>query len=716
MTVATQEYVDSLERRLAYLENRINNFNSDVKAIYKAELIKNASSIEQSEMQYGMYTALCVDTLDIWKQNKIRWYSPLFHDQTMTVASLPWANAVSNAGGFDDCGMTWIPPAGSTVCIMFENGNRASPYYIGTTWHRNRGPDGNHNWGFNIDEYTKVSEGQRGGYLVGPDDGSQVFPPWNTENYNGFDLSSIVDFAADTNAQQLITYPNIYGWSTPEKHRIKMVDGDPRCDRKWKRIEILSSRGNIFMMKDDHLHYAGQWANPNCGGKNIKPGEVSCVENASTLSEQDQLQGGFTNSQETSDKTNIGPLATGDSKESDVSCQDKESSDKIIGGHPSTGSPVTKYYQSQVGANPFFKHSQECRPYRGAQTPQNNVIDLPQSGIQIMSISGHTFVMDDSVEEPSGAPTWDQEFDFGCNNHYVGRTYWKSATGHTIEMSDVEGPQGDDGAQLRGKDNFIRILSASGNKIELNDHTESQKDCPGCPPNIAGSERGIHIQSTCNHTIDLIDEGNAQCSECRTEGGVPVPKAKKALIRIRTGYGLSMSFNDDFDQENTQEQNIQIFCPQTDNKVRGPHLHRYQEAKTGPGLVFLRVGGHYVVSTYDDHVTMVGSEKDPADLMEIVTKANLVYTKDVYFNITDKLHLFYAKEVIMLLAGQDCKNEPNDCGRGCGGPDPCIGSVLVYDYCTGCIKISDRVFASTSGNAQMASIFMMHPFLKPKPC
>ena len=88
----------------------------------------------------------------------------------------------------------------------------------------------------------------------------------------------------------------------------------------------------------------------------------------------------------------------------------------------------------------------------------------------------------------------------------------------------------------------------------------------------------------------------------------------------------------------------------------------------------------------------------------------------MYMIILMSVVLFYAKEVIMLLAGQDCKNEPNDCGRGCGGPDPCIGSVLVYDYCTGCIKISDRVFASTSGNAQMASIFMMHPFLKPKPC
>ena len=186
MAVAAQEQVDILEKRLAYLESRINNIHSDIKTVAKSELVEYSSVVEQSEAQFGMYTALCVDTLDIWAQNKIRFYSPLFHDQTMTVAKLPWANAVSNAGGFDDCGMTWIPPAGSTVCIMFENGNRASPYYIGTTWHRNRGPDGDHNWGFNIDEYYKVSEGKRGGYMVGPNDGSQCMPPWNTENYNKF--------------------------------------------------------------------------------------------------------------------------------------------------------------------------------------------------------------------------------------------------------------------------------------------------------------------------------------------------------------------------------------------------------------------------------------------------------------------------------------------------------------------------------------------------
>jgi intein/homing endonuclease len=1097
MSVAQQNYVEALERRIASLENRIGDVNYEMRAVARHELVANANTVEQAEMQFGMYTALCIETIDIWKQNRIRFFCPLFHNPLETIKKLPWANAVSSLGGFDDCGATWVPPAGSTVCIIFENGNRSSPYYIGTTWQRNRGPDGQHNWGYNIEEYYQIWEGQRKGYLVGPNDGSQVYPPWNTENYNGYDLSSLVDFASNPEAQKLITYPNIFGFKTPEKHYIKMVDGDPKCNRKWKRFEIMSSCGNWIMLKDDHLHYSGQWAHPDCGGE-IVDGETSCVEGAANSSQTDKLRGGFAieglaaqqigdtqvltvaDSQQEANTTDTTPKL-GKKKEDDA-CEGNRSNKKIIGGHPSTGSPVTKYYQSQIGANPFFKHSQECRPYRGSPTPQNNMCDLPQSGIQIMSISGHTFVMDDSVEEPSNPPTWDREFDFGCNDHYVGRcvaatdyitlsngkrakagelceeetfvmldvdqdgnfrevkaiaepnkvekvlkitlenghelirneehplwamernknlstkqrkgkvlgwtpcsklyegqyiaianslpawsnnsniskndakllgyligdggftgvnvkfsqqnnkqlnelkeiveiyyncnlkklgtydyhiaskgrnnlvikllkdhnlmgchsrnkqipsaifesseeitsiflnrlfstdgwassskngcgqigfcsiskqlvldvqhlcqkigihgkircktikpsnlvkkassawyfeiyksqdimlfdekvgifgketalnkliekckkrkhnqkwiydqlpnslrwskikkieeldpqltiaiqvprthtfltevwehnTYWKSATGHLIEMSDVESPPGDDGSKLRGQDNYIKILTATGNKIELNDHTESQKDCPGCPPNIAGAERGIHLRSTSNHTIDMVDETNEQCAPCRMEGGVPIPKAKKAFVRIRTGYGLEMTYNDDYSQEETQQQFIQIFCPQKDNTERGPHIHRYQEAPSGPGLVFLRVGGNYIVSTYDNHVTVVGDEeKNPSDLIEVVTKTNLVYTKDVYVNVTDKLHLFYAKEIILLLAGQDCPDPQS------GASGPCFGSVIVYDYSTGCIKISDRVFASTSPCAPQVSIFQLAPFMKCPTC
>lgn len=724
-----QKEIDDLKRRLKTLENRLGNVDYEIRGVMRAELQQHSTVVSQAEMQFGIYTGLCIETIDIWKQNRIRYFCPVWHNPATPIKKLPWALPVSSMGGFDDCGLNWVPPAGSTVCLMFEGGNRSSAFYLGTTWQRNRGPAGQHNWGVNIPEYYRIWEGHRKGYMVGPDDESQVFPPWNTESYNGFDLTSILDFADKPEVQKIITYPNIYGFKTPEKHMIKMVDGDPKCNRRWKRFEIMSGCGNWIMMKDDHLHYAGQWSHPECG---VPDSDVSCVEDVNETPEPDRAKGGLQRGSVGGDEgggentDEVAALIDEEAKTVDITpkegkkkedteCEGERSNSKIIGGHPATGHPNTKYYKSQVGANAYFKHRNECRPYRGPGTPQNNTCDLPQSGIQFMSISGHTFVMDDSVEEPNGNPEWErsmQSFDFGCNNHYVGRTYWKSATGHYIEISDVESPPGDSGKQLRGEENYIRLKTATGNFFEMNDHTEPEKECPGCPPNIAGKKRGFTMRSTSNHTFEMIDWTNEQCSPCRMEGGVPTPKAKKAFVKIRTGYGLEILMKDEASQEETQRQHIQIFCPQYDNEERGPHIHRYQEAPSGPGLVLLRVGGNYVVLTYDNHLTVVGDfEKNPSNLIELVSKVNFVYTKDVYINVSDQLHLFYNPNVILLLAGEECSPPPNGCD--CGGPYPCVGPILVYDPCNNVVRLSSKVIGSYSQNDSCCTLV---PFIMGKKC
>lgn len=706
MGIVKSEDHRSLELRVKAIEERFGNMTYDMRGVVQSELKDRMVVHQQSESQFGLYTALCVETIDIWKQNRIRFFCPAFHNPRRPIKELPWAYPVSSMGGFDDCGLSWVPPAGSTVCILFEAGQRSSPFYIGTTWHRDRGASGQHNWGYNIDEYYKIHEGHRKGYLVGPNDESQVLPPWNTESYNGFDLSSIVDFAANPEAQRRITYPNIYGFKTPEKHMFKMVDGDPKCNRRWKRLEIMSSCGNWMMMKDDHLHYAGQWSHPDCG---VEDGDVSCIEGqseGSAFEDITRFQGLSANSFLDANTNDTTPKE-GQKKEDDVGCEGK-----IIGGHPATGHPKSAHYQSQKGANPYFKHQNECRPYKGPGTPQNNKCDLPQTGIQIMSISGHTLVMDDSVEEPSGAPEWERstkDFEFGCNDHYAGRLYLRSATGHSIEMSDVESPSGDLGSKLRGEDNYIRLMTANGIKIEMNDHTVAQKDCPGCPPNVGGSKRGIFMGSTSGHTFEMNDQTVEQCSPCRKENGyAPKRKAKQAFVKIRTGYGLEFLMKDEASQEETIQQHIQLFCPQRDNLRRGPHIHRYQESAKGPGLVFLRSGGNYVIMTYDNKVEVIGDvKKNPADKTEIISRKKLVYTKDQYINVTEKTHTFIAKQKIMLLAGEDC--QPKDGGK-CG---PCAGPVLVY--VNGCVRLSDRLIGSASSEATPASLFMFTPLIKSPP-
>lgn len=670
----------------------VNDIGFNVKVDHTKRYNKKTQTVAWS----AMHRALCVDTLDPWKENRVRFYHPIFHDPTSPVLSLPFAWPVSPQGGFDDSGCNWVPPAGSTLVLLFENAHRQTPYYIGTVWQRNRGAGGS-GFGFPVPEYFNVSSGHRGGYLVGPNDESQVFPQWNTESYNNFDTDSIDDFVHDTNEQQRMTYPNIYGWKTPEKHMIKLVDGNAKCNRRYKRVEIQSGCGNYMIFKDDHLHYGGQWGNPSCppdpGG-----GDVSLCSNSSGD------QPFFTDPQGT-------PIEQGST------CSGKTSSGNIIGGHPSTPNDppypsdpsysATKYVNSQTGANPYFKHQNECRPLKGPGTPQNNKIDLPQSGIQFLSISGHSFVMDDSVEEPQGLPTWErsiQPFDFGCNNKYLGVFYMKSATGHSITMSDIEEDTG-----LRGSQNYVELKSALGNTIQLNDHTVGSPGCIPCPPNYAGEYRGIHLTSTSNHQINMSDNMNMQCGSCRTEGGTPTAAATKAFIQIISGYGLEMRFNDDNSQQTTQNQWIQITNPQCAvnnadtacNKTCGPHFLRFQGQPEGEkGVVFLRAGGYSIRSTYDMDIVLVGDkDKNPSDKFTYVSRMQISDTETVDFRYAGQLHILFAEEQIFLMAGRDC---PPAAGKKCNGP--CLYPVIVARCpvtcpITGIIHwtekaMSERVFAS----------------------
>lgn len=648
--------ISNHEERLKAIESRFQNLGYDMRKIVVSETNKRFKIAPQSESFYGLFTALCIETRDTEKQNRVRFFSPLFSEPETPIDALDWAYPISAAGGFDDCGLNWIPPAGSTLAITFENGSRTSPCYMGTLWHRDRGPDGNHNWGYNIQEYLEIHEGHRLGYNVGLNDGSQVFPPWNTENYMSFDSTSGEDFEDDPDAQERLSYPYIYGLKTPQKHMLKFVDGDYKCKHRWARAEWQSSTGNIILMKDDHMRPCGQWAHPNCG---CGGGDVSDCEQ-----EENQVE----------------------------DCEQG-------------------VCESNKCANPYYKHMNECRIHQGPGTPQNPTCELCQSGIQFMSVSGHTFFMSDEVEEPQGEPNWErstQPFDFGCTNLYLGKTKWQSATGHSIEMSDVE-----ELSELRGVDNYIRILSATGNKIELNDHTESQPNCPGCPPNLAGSRRGITLQSTSNHTIEMIDEENEQCGQCRMAGGIPVNKARKAFVKIRTGYGLMIEMKDDNSQQETQNQSIQIFCPHKDNEIRGPHIMRFQEVPDGPGYVFLKVGGDYICITYDSHFTVVGTldgdNPNPSDKIVVVTKDYFEVTEEQYVNLA-KQHTFIADEYIYLIAGTEldprCKSPAGDC-TACVWPVVCLSPKG--------LTVSDRVFVSASSESSCVSIFQLEPFHKCEP-
>jgi len=650
-----------LEQRLIDIEARFSELGYSTKTFVQTEMKSKWKIPAQANTMFGIHTAICVETEDPYTTGRIRFFSPLMHDPQTPIKKLPWAYPVSSMGGFDDSGCLWVPPAGSKVCLLFEQGNRQMAYYIGTTWDRDRGKPGQRKWNYNIEEYYEYHEGKRDGYLVGPNDSSQVFPPWNTSNYNVYDIDSIADFEEDPEAQKRITPSNHYGFKTPQKHSWLGVDGNYKCNHRWSRLEMKSGGGGFMIFKDDPHHPAGQWAHPDCGCGS-GDGDVSVC-----------------------------------SDDNNKALFDADSCDKG---------------EQAKCANPFCKHQSDCRPYKGPGTPQNNRCDdktLPQTGWQVLSQSGHTLWFDDKVEEPQGVPDWKrgvEPFDFGCTDLFQGKIRLVSATGHSIELNDEE-----ETTKVRSKENKIKLTSATGNFIELNDHTELC-DCDGTSNDKkAGDRRGIHMGTTSRHTFDMSDEGNEHCGECRKDGGTPENEATDAFIRLKSGYGLEIMMADYNSQKETESQFIQLFAPQKDSCC-GPHIIRMQE-DSACGQIFIRSGGDYICMSVGDHYSIVGAgEGDdfceggclgPSDHMLMVSQHSLHYSCKLYYNKAET-HFFVADDYIILAAGQDCDDED-----GNKDVSPCIYPVMVMRNEQ--IVASDRVFASASDTTKScASILNLLPF------
>lgn len=599
----------------------LKDLDSRIQQVVLSELDKKEKMQGFPSTLFGLQIATVVDTIDPLKRGRIRYYTPFLDLNETDINGLPWASPISSFGGFDDSGCTWVPPASSKVAILFHNGNRNSAYYIGTIWQGHRGKDGQHVsfWDNRpIPEYDCLWDFKRTGYLVGDKSGDQVHMPWNTENYNGYDNDSFSDFYNNPVQYNSVTYPNIYGFKTNGKHGLKLVDGDHTCNQRYKRVELFSARGNFLMFKDDHLHPAGQWAFGDdfslayCRSKDGAPLENPCCE----------------------DDFNENELSFCTPKSCRPRSCPKQSKSELKQG---------------IFSNPFFKRQEEMRPYKGAATPQNNKCELDQSGVQIQSISGHQFVQDDSVGQPTGIPSWDRDFDFGCDDTYQGKMFMRSATGHMIKIDDLE-----DSSKIRGVNNGISFTTASGNFFELNDHTIPSAKCT---PGKAGQMSGLTAITRSSHLFRMSDNGIDQKSPIRTEGGQPeiAKTGYKGYILLRSGYGLQLLMKDSYRQDKTEEQLIHLMAPQKDNKTRGPHELVMQEKKEGPGFVMLRAGGVYYQSSYDDSVEVVGSEKNKkkSNKFTTITGSNLVNIKDYYFNHNDTT-IFWSEKHIFLLAGQDC--------------------------------------------------------------
>ena len=709
--------IDEMWSILKRHEKKIKQFNWE--KLMKQFFLRKRRTELQSEAYHGLHLALCVDNRDPLKQNRIRFFSPVMHIPTKLAEDAPansvnyattdlnaldWAAPVSAMGGFDDCGMTWVPPPGSTVCLLFQNSDPEAAFYIGTTWQRYKGPENDPVWNYPVPEYQKIWQGHRKGYMVGKNDESQHLPPFNTDNYQGFDIDTTVDLSLVPDASTKTSYPHRYGFKTPEKHMVSMDDGDPKCNRRWKRLEIMSSLGHYFLMKDDPYHRCGEWVNPKCQisstyivpdicvpsyASYIDPSNISVISLTPLPYPCDQGEENcnyiYANS-----TTPVEWEYKGDEYKCPIFDPMSTISASSLAIPDCIGvlKDITDFCFSfdNSGKNKYHKHKQECFPFLGKKCA------LPQSGMQLLTRSGHTWVGDDSVEQPRERPEWERALDpfdmDGCTGVFRGRTFWRSATGHFIELNDQEV-----NPKERGPDNGITIASACGNMISLNDHTVN---C--C---TAGKNRGIHIRSTADHSLDFVDDGNQQSSPVRDGCAKPGAYSKKAFVRLRSGYGLQLLMSDAQDQQKTDQQYIQLQAPQKDNLQRGPHMLHMQERPTGAGQIFLRAGGDYIVYSYDSMVEVVGDyNENPSNKLEFVSNMKVVSVKDVYYNKA-KTHCFWADDYIFLLAGKDCA-ETGDAGDASPNTQgTCVYPVVVAhngipEYISAMcgIKASEHVFAS----------------------
>lgn len=96
-------------------------------------------------------------------------------------------------------------------------------------------------------EYEKIKETWESALeLFAFESKGEPLPPWNIDNYQGFDPDE------EQPVPEKTTYPEIYGFKTPEKHTIGYINEDepPVYTKCWKRTEIHSGSG-FLIMKDE---------------------------------------------------------------------------------------------------------------------------------------------------------------------------------------------------------------------------------------------------------------------------------------------------------------------------------------------------------------------------------------------------------------------------------------------------------------------------------
>jgi hypothetical protein len=178
----------------------------------------------------------------------------------------------------------------------------------------------------------------------------------------------------------------------------------------------------------------------------------------------------------------------------------------------------------------------------------NHKIELKHTGLQLQSVGGARLIMSDETEEE----LTDNKWSAGWSPRGKFRSFMilESITEHQIHLRDHENIP-----NMRSAQDGIFCVTATGNFIGMRDDTQGS---------IGGPQRGILLWSTSDHRIEMNDH-TVQNSSPRSGAGTVyynqgrhTPNARRAFIRIKSGWGQSMEFNDLGSQEENAKQFILI--------------------------------------------------------------------------------------------------------------------------------------------------------------
>lgn len=607
--------IDDLQHSIHELREKISNLEKERGSIPKSLTPFNRSIKATARTHgrawvplplYGIHLGVCVDTRDPWKMGRIKVYCPVVHNlkraKYLSESTLDWVMPCSSFGGIDDVGSVFVPPEGSAVLIMFENGNRESMYYVGSTWVPKKADPEINNSDFSPQrERYRWGDGSRRNSDIKNGLTDSLLPPFNNESYFGNDLkpegtltadesvSALNINANDTQNIQVVgsldqqrtgvsgdgystqgwrskDIPHMYGIKSPEKHFILFDDGSYERERKlWgKRVVLQSSKGNTLILKDDNDQTA-----------------------------EEIFQHPFWDSY----------------------------NDSLSGS----------------GGQPFSKVGNQ------------HAIELNHTGIQLQSLGGGRLIIDDKIQGDVRPFQNEWNINFPPQPESGQKLYrtmvrLESHTEHRITLSDHH----EDQENIRSDKDGIFLSSACGHYIGMIDHTSMDGK--------ADENRKIHIKSTSGHQIEMKDyKCSIQSPKVRATGryqgtgqrgyrddGVyddpnfqPDGKGsgEQVCLKITSGFGQYLLFEDGSNQEKPTEQFIQLSNAPGYND---PYNFLKMNQVTNRKLVHLNCAGERLTTVEENYTrvtqggeTLIANENQvhivqEQNMIDIVQKQNLV--------------------------------------------------------------------------------------------